>query len=214
MIPRVLHQIWFGPGGSLPEPFEAFAEGWRELHPRWDYVLWRQCPPDFEVRPLVDEAASYVPARSVGQLRADVLRLELLYRFGGVYVDCDFEPRKPIDALIGGIGAFAAWERQGVWVNNAIMGSIAGTPFLQRLLEGLPASLERHRGRRPNVSTGPQFLTAAYRRSPGALRVFDQELFYPYGWDELDRADEEFPRAFAIHRWNNKAGLASPSSPG
>ena len=200
----VLHQVWVG--SPLPPLFERYAEGWRERHPGWSYILWTDCPDGFDVEPLFRKAGDYVPSRNIGQFRADVLRYELLYRFGGAYVDTDMEPQHPID-ICTGLACWAAWEKTNVWVNNAVMGAEAGAPFLRRVLDALPESVRRNKGKRPNISTGPQFLTRLYRENPSELWLYPQEWFYPYSWDELDRADESFPDALCIHRWGNKSGV-------
>jgi mannosyltransferase OCH1-like enzyme len=183
-----------------------YAEGWRERHPGWSYVLWTDCPPEFEVYDLWRNAEKYVPEANVGQFRSDLLRYEVLYHFGGVYVDTDMEPRQPIDGLLGP-GCWAAWEQQDVWIGNAIIGAERHAPFLRRILDALPDSVERNVGRRPNISTGPHLVTKLYREHPNELRVYPQGVAYPYRWDEPHRADERFPDALCIHRWSNRTGV-------
>lgn len=207
-LPRLLHQVWVSGGAPLPPLFEKWSGRWRELHPQWGYILWTDCPAGFFVEPLYNEARVHVPERNIGQFKSDVLRYELLYQLGGVYIDCDFEPQHPIDDLAEDVECFAAWEHQDRWIGNAVMGSVPGSPFLRRVLDGLDESLATLAGRRPAVSTGPQYLTKLYRQDPTGLTVLDQDLFYPYRVDELHRADERFPEARAIHRWSNKLGLA------
>jgi inositol phosphorylceramide mannosyltransferase catalytic subunit len=209
LIPRTLHQVWVGP--DAPALFDEWSAAWRELHPTWDYVLWTSAPPEFLVAPLIADALAFVPERNVGQFTADLMRYELLYRFGGVYVDRDMEPRKPIDGLIAGIEwTFAAWEQQDVWVNNAVMGSVALSSFLGRVLDAIPASVEEHRGSRPNISTGPRLITKLFREDPTGLEVFDADTFYPYRFDSRSgpaSPASEFTKSYAVHRWANKLGV-------
>lgn len=201
-VPHLIHQIWVGPR-PLPSLFERFAEGWREKHPRWSYVLWTAPPDGFRNASLLAEASRFVPAASMGQFASDLMRYEILHQFGGVYVDTDFECRRSIEELVGDVECFAAWEQQDVWVNNAIMGAVPGAPFLERLIAELPASVHANVGARPNVLSGPQFVTKMYREHPDELTVFDEKWFYPYTLRELDRKDDEFPEAYAIHHWSN-----------
>ncbi len=191
----------------MPAAYREFAAGWRRLHPGWDYRLWTEADlPPLRNRALYDAAGKLCPGFE-GQLRSDVLRYELLYHYGGVWVDTDFEPRKPLDGLLEGVSCFAAWERQGTVVNNAIMGAVPCHPFIARLVDELPASVRSGKGKRPSKVSGPHFLTAQYRARPEGVTVFDQELFYPYRCDELDRAGEEFPGAYAAHHWANQRRL-------
>lgn len=187
----------------MPEEFQRYGERWQELHPNWRMCLWTEDNiPRLINQRLFDEAEQIAPM-SPGQLKADVLRYELLYRYGGVWIDCDFEPRKPIDELLVGVECFAAWEQQDVWINNALMGAVPNHPFIRRLIDGLESNVEAHKGQRPNKLTGPQYLTRIWRENPQGVVVMPQKFFYPYSFDELHRADEDFPEAYSIHRWDN-----------
>lgn len=206
MIPPVFHQIWVGPD-PLPAEFAAYAQTWRDLHPGWEYRLWTDDNlPAMANRHLFDDAAELTPPLFVHQFKADVLRYEILWNFGGVYIDTDFECLANIEHLLVGVEAFAAWELQGTWVNNAIMGAEPGHPFLARAIAGLPAAAEHHKGQRPNESVGPQYLTPLYRMHPEDLTVFGQHLFYPYLHSDIGTPKEHLgrERAVAVHHWNNR----------
>jgi mannosyltransferase OCH1-like enzyme len=206
MIPRILHQIWIGPD-PLPAEYAAYATTWQAHHPGWEYRLWTEDQlPAMRNRALFDEAEELTPAPNVQQFRADVLRYEILWNLGGVYVDIDFECLAPIDPLIADTEAFAAWEAQDRWVNNAILGAEPAHPFIDRLITGLPASVAHHRGQRPNVSTGPQYLTGLWRRHRDELTVLDQALFYPYSYADVGTMREHgpWPDAVAVHHWANR----------
>lgn len=205
-IPETLHQIWIGPD-PIPEQYAAYSETWRAHHPGWEHRLWTEDSlPAMRNRGLYDAAEDFVPEHSVWQFRADVLRYEILWSYGGVYVDVDFECLAPLDPHIAGMEAFAAWESQDRWVNNALLGAEPAHPFLDRLIAGLPASVAHHRGQRPNVSAGPQYLTGLWRRHRDELTVLPQSLFYPYGFADVGTPREQgpFPGAVAIHHWANR----------
>lgn len=203
MIPRTLHRIWFGP--PMPEHLAAYGETWRAQHPDWEHVLWTEANlPPLKNQQLFDDAERIAP-RNVGQLRADVARYELLLEHGGVYVDCDLECLRPIDELLAvGVSCFAGWESPGRWVNNAILGAEPGHPFLAAIVEGLDENVAEHLGARPNVLTGPQYVTPVYRRYADAVTVYPQAHFYPYLWSELERSAETFPDSYAVHHWHNR----------
>lgn len=155
----------------------------------------------------VFDLAERICPQHVGQLRADVVRYEILHRFGGVWADADFELLRPFDQLIEGAGLFAAWEIQDRWLANGLMGSVPGHPFVGRLIERLPESVRRHAGFKPNRMTGPQFLTREFRRAKPDLRGLPQRLFFPYGWKEAERfgPGDRWPQdAVAVHHWANK----------
>lgn len=199
MIPRVFHSVWVG--DPMPVHLEAYLATWVKVNPGWEHRIWREDDLGWLTNQALFDNAEWHTAR-VGQFRADVARYEILHRFGGVYVDCDFEARRPIGDLLVDVDCFAAWETEGVWINNAILGAAPGHPLFAELIRRLPGNVARRSGKPPNVVTGPQFLTPIARRHK--ITVFPAETFYPYLWNELERGDEEFPDAYAVHHWENR----------
>jgi inositol phosphorylceramide mannosyltransferase catalytic subunit len=213
VIPRIIHQVWVGP--PMPAELQAYCAGWRARHPGWEYRLWQERDIDafaLRNRALYDRAGTVAPG-SEGPFRADLVRYEVLLRYGGVYIDCDIEACKPIDPILAeGMPAFAVWEKPGRWISNAVMGAEAGTPLLDRLVTGLPANVSarlaeaRRLGRqyRPNILSGPQYLTAIYQQQPDALTVLPKDWFHPYLFSELERGREAFSSAYGVHHWHDR----------
>lgn len=200
-IPTQFHSIWVG--DPMPDHLREYVASWTRVHPGWEHRVWGDDDLDWlQNQALFDAAEDH--AENTGQFRSDVARYEILHRFGGVYVDCDFEALHPIDELVEGVDCFAAWETEGVWVNNAIMGAEPGHPLFADLIVGLPGNVERHRGARPNVTTGPQYVTPAARWHD--IRLFPSAMFYPYLWSDLGTPAERgpWPGAYAVHHWENR----------
>jgi len=194
----------------MPAHLQAYGQTWVEHHPDWTHGLWSEDTlPTLRNQRLFDQAEELVPADAVGQFRADIARYELLLEHGGIWVDADLECLRPIGDLVRDADCFAGWERQNVWVGNTILGTVPGHPFLAALVEGLATNVRRRAGSRPNKLSGPQYLTRVYRRHAKSVTVFGQGLFFPYGWDELDRQGESFPDAYTIHHWDHQRTLQS-----
>ncbi len=200
VIPKVFHQIWLGPD-PLPAEFEPYQESWRYHHPGWELRLWDEdnLPAGLRREEVYDRERQPVE-------RADILRLELLWRFGGVYVDTDFECFKSIDGLLEGVEFFtglmkAAGKAKPARVNNAIFGSVPGHPLLGRAIEELRAHeigvrYDKH-------LSGAMFFNALVMDNPD-VTIFPPEYFYPS--TELERE-----QAFGIHHaarlWHDVEGL-------
>ena len=214
-IPKVFHQIWLG-RKEIPGKFRAGGVGWAEMNPGWRVEWWT----DDRVPEIVNrkefEGADKMAAKS------DILRYELLWRFGGIYVDSDMEPLRPIGELLDGVNAFYGDERPDTPC-NAILGCAKGDAFFGHLVKALPRSFA---GDGDVVDkTGPRFLKreiAAYlgegrktewdsgmgRRfrqvSADGSRVvwgFDWRVFYPYYYTEGLREWDAFPEAYGKHHW-------------
>ncbi|MFB7493562.1 glycosyltransferase [Streptomyces sp. NPDC056161] len=190
VIPRILHQVWLG-GRPVPEDFRRYAGTWRNHHPGWVYRLWTEHNlPPLRSAPVLHRARYFAE-------QADVVRLELLTLFGGVYVDMDFECLSPLDPLLDGVAAFAGLERPG-WVGNAILGAAKGHPAYRfaweqaRDLVGL--------GKNPVEATGPFMLSRVLAEFP-SVRLFEPAVLYPVAWNDRSPRPEVGESAVAVHHW-------------
>ena len=189
-IPPVFHRIWLG-GRPLPDAQRAFGETWARHHPDWEHRLWG----DDDVAGLGVPAEILARVESSVEL-ADVLRLYILARHGGVYVDTDVECLRPLDPLLKGLDFFAAFEMPGL-VGTAILGARPGHPVFQRAAELVGETF----GKAPLPSaTGPPFFTHLLWDFP-EVTLFPPELFFPYLWSEPERRNERFEGAYAVHHW-------------
>lgn len=203
----LIHRIWVG--GSEPEWLRPYAATWLTHHPDRTLVKWTDdtVPQLFPLhnQDIYDHAPELAP-NHVGQLRADVLRYEILYRMGGWYVDADFRCLRPLAPMVEGLECFATFEKQDVWVANGLMGAKPGNPFIWRLIEGLRDSVRGNPGARPARTSGPRYLTKHWREHPRALTVLPERLFYPYSHKDVAKhpVDEDFPDCIAVHVWHNQ----------
>ena len=198
MVPKIIHQIWVGKD-PLPSDFAAYVETWKKLHPQWEHRLWTEdnLPTDLR-RPEVLERIRQ-PAE-----RSDILRLELLWRHGGVYVDVDFECKSPLDPHIGDAEFFTAYLKPASEgkqrVNNAFIGSVPGHPLIDSALNELTA--QEWYGFDKKAS-GALFFNRIVEGFPDIL-ILDAELVYP-----TSPADTE--SAICIHHaarsWKDAEGF-------
>ena len=204
MIPHVFHQYWSGP--SLPEGYKAFREGWRRLHPDWEFFLWGEELelPELINQDLFDRAEELYP-KHPWQFRADILRYELLHEYGGVWLDVDFECLRSIEPLLSGVECFAAWEKQDELINNAILGAAPGHPFMRGLIDALPGVVKDNPKAAVWQVSGPRLVTNAAKEWAGkrALIIFPEAWFYPVRVNQLERLKQPHPEAYAVHWWNS-----------
>jgi len=168
LIPRIFHQIWIGPD-PLPDEFLAYQDTWRSRHPDWELRFWTDANlPDGLRRP-----ESYERLRSPVE-RADILRLEVVWRFGGVHVDADFECLRSIEPLIGDADFFIGRAKPGR-VNNALFGAVAGHPILAHALDEIrPRKVYGY----DKEATGPKFLDRILAAHEDEVLFLEPDIFY------------------------------------
>lgn len=109
-IPKIIHQIWIGP---KPAPTK-FMDSWRDKHESegFEYIRWTEAELDkrgFKSQ-LIDKTNSMEEING----KADILRWELLYEYGGFFTDADAYCLEPITYLIKNYKAFAGYENEVV----------------------------------------------------------------------------------------------------
>jgi len=192
-IPKTLHRV-------VPERVDQRAERWwaqlEKLHPNWAMVTWRDPlrPEDF---PLT--SSKWQHAENGAQL-ADMVRLEVVLRNGGIYVDEDVEPFRSMEPLIQ-VSAFAAWEDART-VPNAVFGAIPWHPAIQSALD---LCLSRIPG--PTWDAGPGVFTDLFPKRSDVL-LLPSEAFYPVHYRDperelkMDNFDPgKHPATFVLHRY-------------
>jgi mannosyltransferase OCH1-like enzyme len=194
LIPKVFHQIWLGPE-PFPGDYARYQQTWTRHHPGWELRVWTEenLPDDLERREIYELLRR--PAE-----RSDMLRLELLKRHGGVYVDADFECRRSIEPLLDGVTFFCAYIDPGR-VTNALVGSVPGHPLLEQGIRELRARTTF--GPVDKEGTGPLFFNRLVSDQEG-VTIFAEELFYP-------RTPAQEEQAYAVHHagrsWKEPADL-------
>jgi mannosyltransferase OCH1-like enzyme len=200
MIPKIFHQIWINQKEpELPEKFRTYRDGWIALHPDWEYKLWNLDNLDFTPRrmDLVNSSQNYAQM-------ADVLRYEILLKYGGVYLDTDFECLRNIDPILVGVKNFSCSE-DGRSISIGIIGAEPNSTYMERCVSALP---ERVGEGCIAVETGPRLFTHVLLDGglSGDFTLFPRKWFYPYRCHELHRVNEHFSESYAVHRWDGSWG--------
>ena len=97
--PKLIHQIWIG-RPDMPERCAQMIADLRAMNPDWDHVLWTDAEAEgyFKTDPVLRKAASG-PDRIPAAMLSDRLRFLILRDYGGVYIDADTIPVRPLDDL-------------------------------------------------------------------------------------------------------------------
>uniref|UniRef100_A0A6C0J072 Alpha 1,4-glycosyltransferase domain-containing protein n=1 Tax=viral metagenome TaxID=1070528 RepID=A0A6C0J072_9ZZZZ len=102
MIPKIIHQTWRT--DTLPEIFQHIYDKNKELNPEFEFRLWNHKNNESDIDILIKEEFNEIyniyNNTRFGVQKADIARLAILYKYGGVYFDLDIMAIKPINDLI------------------------------------------------------------------------------------------------------------------
>lgn len=191
-IPKIIHQIWIG----TREPPCVWLDSWRVdyqlnhgLSAGWKYNLWdNTAVANMRAQQELINGDLY-EREAMWQCKADLLRLELLYRYGGVYIDADLiSLDKPLDdvlALAEETGFGVSYEadtsdKPYSVLGNSIIFASKGHPLLALLIQYIRVIYDQ---KRPHFGvewvTGPLAFTKALMHSNMPLTMIPRHLFYP-----------------------------------
>ncbi|XP_051218372.2 uncharacterized protein [Lolium perenne] len=161
----------------------------------------------------------------LGQNLSNLLRLALLYKFGGVYLDADVVVLRPLSGLRNAIGAQAVDAATGDWIrlNNAVMVFDQGHPMLREFIAEFATTFDGSKW----GHNGPYLVSRVAARVRHQLpelgvTVLPPQAFYPVDWNKIvglfvapkDGKEERWVKAkmdnikgesFGIHLWNRES---------
>jgi FkbM family methyltransferase len=191
---ETFHRIWFG-NNPIPASYEAYWAAWQRQYPDCDFVTWTDADLDrLELtRPVLDRLSSHVS-------RSDVARYEILYRFGGIYLDCDILPYTHFDVAEMASQLTVCNETEATdYCSIGFIATPPGHPVFRDIIAHVnQAEIDETR---PNVTTGPYLFGAALHAHPH--RRLPVDAFYPYLYDEPYSAvrKKDLSRTLGIHVW-------------
>jgi mannosyltransferase OCH1-like enzyme len=202
LIPKLIHYCWFG-RGAMSDSNRRCIASWRRLLPDYEVVAWTEDNSDLD-----NDYCRDTTARGLWSKVSNHVRLDVLQRHGGLYLDTDVEVVRRFDDLLG-LDCFLGFQLREPnvdWINNAVIGARAGHPFLAHCLRTLESVYRLHR----RIPRGPEVVTAALykaglrrygRQDLHAVTLLPRECFYPYAWTEPFRPECVTPETYCVHHW-------------
>ena len=202
-IPKIIHQIWLG--SPVPESFKALQQSWVECHMGrgWSYKLWT----DEDVAELNLYNQEFYDATDNYGVKADILRLEVLYMYGGVYADMDCECLRALDDLHYTYDFYVGiqpLDSAFVQLGNALIASRAGHPILHHCITTIKD--DWHLQGAPK-KTGPIHFTKSFctmvNKNGNRDIAFPAFYFNPLGCQETTENRKVWTQqgAFTVHWW-------------
>jgi lactosylceramide 4-alpha-galactosyltransferase len=159
----------------------------------------------------------------LAQNLSNLIRLAILYKYGGVYVDTDFITIKSFKGLKNSIGAQSTdvskhWTR----LNNAVLVFDMNHPLLERFMEEFASTFDGNKW----GHNGPYMVSRVVQRVEGKsgynFTVLPRSAFYPVDWIRIsgffrmptNKAESKWVRdrllqlkgqTYGVHLWNKQS---------
>jgi len=239
-IPKVIHQIWLVNKPVHPLMVK-WHEDWKRLNPNWEVRLWCEdynfgCANLSSWSPVFGWQYVHLDPEHYDLLnravhlsqRSNIWRYNLIAEYGGIYLDTDVEPLRPLDdSLFGDAPAFVCtrWKTpesktpesqtpesktpESKTFECAAFGARPSHPLALALAQGLVI-------RDPGVSMsmGVDYFSEVTTRHLSGILVLPKNVFvfdYPkpwaVEWGQRAHTEEEtrarYPNAYAVHHWSS-----------
>lgn len=216
-IPCIIHQTW--KDHNIPEAFDSMSQSWRNKHKHWEYWFWTdEMNREFIALnfpfflPVFDSYPNPIQ-------RVDAVRYFVLYKYGGFYIDMDFECLSSIQPLVDKAPcvfgkepvAHCQLHEKDIIISNAFMGSVPGAHFLKRICGELEAyrNITAHPNNQVLESTGPFMLSRLYSNydRKDEISLLEPDLLYPFTKEELQEWNSGFSYPALEARLQNAYGI-------
>lgn len=186
MIPKRIHYCWFG-GKELPNFLKECMESWSRYCPDYEVIRWDENNYDIDKYEYTRQAAAH---KKWGFI-TDVARLDILYQYGGIYLDTDVKLLKSLDEFLCQKG-FVGVEQWGNINSGGGIGAVPHHPMIREMLDyrlGFPFVMSDGS---LNIETNGLYETKPFIRHGmridntlqviNDMTVFPASVFHPYDY--------------------------------
>ena len=176
-IPKRIHYCWFG-NKPLPEKNRGWMESWKKYCPDYEIVRWDENNYDFAKNRYMHEAFKEKKWAFV----SDYARLDIVFNYGGIYLDTDVELVKSFDELLYQ-DAFCGIEASKKINLGLGFGAKEGHPLFQEILNLYNNIHFVDKEGKQNLTTCVQIQDAFYKKkgflNNGNFQIIQDMSVYP-----------------------------------
>lgn len=200
-IPKILHQIWIGP---KPAPTK-FMDTFRDKHPDFEYIRWTEA--EIAKRGFKMECMDAFNRMTEINGKADILRWELLYKYGGIFQDADSACIEPFDDTFLDKTAFAGFENETAREGLVATGTMGFPPrhlLCRAAIDWMLTndSCPESCGKRAWYTVGPGLLTRLLETGKYPdFSVFPSYSFIPYHFTGIEYTGHK--KVYCFQEWGS-----------
>lgn len=128
-IPKIIHYCWFGKG-EKKELNTLCINSWKKFCPDYQIIEWNE--DNYDVNKTLYMKQAYENKKWA--YVSDYARMDIIYNYGGIYLDTDVELLNSLDSLLN-LEAFIAHAEWPAINSGAGFGAIKGNSIIKEILE-------------------------------------------------------------------------------
>ena len=215
-LPKIIHIVWIGDESKRPD---AWIATWKKLNPQYEVRVWGNDAVRAEPWILGTQINAWLNREINGA--ADIIRWEILFRYGGLAFDADSACVRPLEDWVIEPDCFAAWEHELLRPGLIAAGALGFVPnhfLVGHILKDIIEDPNPFDGMAWQ-KLGPQRITDTLRKlSFPNLTIYPSHYFFPrhHSGFEYSGAGPIFARQFwgSTHRgWGTENADASSFDP-
>ena len=203
-IPRIIHSVWVG-GNKKNKLILKCEKSWRKYCKNYKFIEWNENNFDISKAPIfVQESYD----REKWAFVSDYIRLFVINKYGGVYLDSDMEVLKPFDKFLKEncfLGLESREDDKNI-ISCGIIGSTKSNWFIQKCLKYYENKKKYEKETITKILTkilnkeGFDINKHKKQNIKGVM-IYERKYFYPF-------TDGENPKKFiskdsyCCHHWN------------
>ena len=202
MIPKLIHIIWIGDESKKPV---KCIDTWMKKNPDYEVKVWGnnqvQSVNWKNHRQLHDMLAKKDYAGA-----SDVMRYEILYEHGGIYIDADSYCVKPLEDWLLDCQAFACWEQEIIrnnLISNGFIGGVPGAKAWKMCIDEV-ATKDCTKQELAWMITGPILVTDIFFKYQANMTIYPSHFFIPE--HHTGYKSKVTGHHFANHLWGSDIG--------
>ncbi len=194
-IPKIIHYCWFGEK-EMPPFLTECMESWKKFCPNYEIKRWDDSNYDKNKFQYTKQAAEL---KRYGFI-TDVARLDILYQYGGIYLDTDVKLLKTLNGLLFNKG-FVGVERWGNVNSGGGIGAVPHHPMIKEMLDyrlTIPFAFEDGT---VNIETNGLYETIPFIRHGmridntlqivNGMTVYPASVFHPFDYMSCEECIED-----------------------
>lgn len=153
MIPKIIHYCWFG-NNPLPHLVKKCIKSWIKFCPDYQIIEWNES--NYNVNSITYTQQAYKEKKYA--FVSDYARFDILYNYGGIYLDTDVELVKSLDDLLNN-KSFMGFESDDAVAPGLIIGSEKNSNIIREIKDNYLSKLFYYPDGTTNLTTVVRYTT-------------------------------------------------------